>query len=256
VNRSTRRRSAFARRVAFGVVLVSALLGTSAANAATTTSTSPGPGAIAPVRSGDVRVVDDRTRSRDLERGGSATEFGLRLPDGAACPGDSQNDQWRVDTYIIPITDDPGTLQYDNIGPTGSNRSAVWGTDFTPVMNLFTIPNTVSGQPGVIDRLRPMSFGVFQPNTLPDGNYKIGVSCTYFGRTANYWDTEIVISNTPDDKPAQLTWRHASAPGADPQPSDAGTPAWVGISIALAAAAAIALAILFRQSRRRVSAGA
>lgn len=224
------------------------------ANAASTPTTPDGT-AIVARRAGDVRVVDEGSRSRDLQRGGSATEFALRPPDGASCPGDSQNDQWRVNTFIVPVDDDPGTLKYSVIGPTGTNQSAVWGTDFTPVLNQFTVPNDQPGKPGLIDRLRPMSYGVFQPRTLADGTYKIGVACTYFGWTADYWDTEIVITNTPSDEPAQLTWRLSSASAVAPETSS-GTPSWLIIGIAAAAAIVAVVVVRVVRGRQRVGVNA
>ena len=56
------------------------------------------------------------------ESGGSATQFSVDLPKDSMCPGDSENDNWRLQTFIIPGDVDPGTLTYSVIGPTGPKQ--------------------------------------------------------------------------------------------------------------------------------------
>src|SRR5262245_29250980 len=48
------------------------------------------------VDAGAVSVVAADDPSRVLTEGGSADAFTLRLPEDAVCPGDSANDDWRV----------------------------------------------------------------------------------------------------------------------------------------------------------------
>ena len=91
---------------------------------------------------------------------------------------------------------------------------------------------------GEIDQLPPMSFAVFPVGELPPGRYLIGISCTLFHVTADYWDAEIVISADPDDSPGQMGWRLASAPDVAVRTDD-GSPASRGPIIAIAAAVAI-----------------
>jgi hypothetical protein len=47
---------------------------------------------------------------------------------------------------------------------------------------------------------------------LPAGEYRLGISCTYFGDTAQYWDADIVIEDAADDQPAGFVWRLPEAP--------------------------------------------
>ncbi len=208
-------------------------------------NTPPDTSEVVARRSGDVTIVDGDSRAMELQRGGSATEFALEAPPAAACPGDSENDSWRVQTFVIPAADDPGTLAYTVIGPVAQYQWAVYGTDYTPVTDAFTVANDVAGMPARIADFRPMSFGVFVPGSAPDGTYRIGIACTWFGATADYWDTEIVITNDATDQPAQLTWRLADAPVN--APSDDSSAVWTWVIVGAAVAATLVVLVAWRR---------
>lgn len=158
-----------------------------------------------PVETGSVIVVD--VDGKALGQGRSATEFSLQLPQGAACPGDSETDQWRVQSFIIPADEDPGTIRYGVVGPESSGQFALYDIRTRPLVNILTQSNLGAGQPGLISALPLLSFAVFPPNTLAPGAYRFGLACTYFRQTAKYWDTEIEITSSPSDTPGQLVWR-------------------------------------------------
>ena len=74
-------------------------------------------GTATAAQSVDVRRAEVVAPSgRPIDGGGSATPFTLRLPDGAACPGDSANDGYRVNSYMVPLDVDPTTVTYLNAG--------------------------------------------------------------------------------------------------------------------------------------------
>jgi hypothetical protein len=168
---------------------------------------------IVPIRSGDVQIVDPARRGVEVDRGGSSTEFTLEPPAASECPGDSEHDSWRVQTFMVPADVDPGTIVFV-IGPTGEGQYPVYDKFTEPYVDRVTIPNAGAGLPARIDALPPMNFEVFPPGLLADGTYRIGIACSYFGATADYWDTQIIITSSPDDKPAQLVWRLAGTPAA------------------------------------------
>jgi hypothetical protein len=235
--------------VSLGGVLLAAA--TSASAFATTVPAPPDTSSITPVRRGDLTLVEADRRGVVRESGGSATQFSVDLPKDSVCPGDSENDNWRLQTFIVPGDVDPGSLEYSVIGPTGTKQYAIYDIFTAPVVDQLTVPNGEPGLPGRPTPFPPMSFAVFPPGEIPPGTYRIGVACTYFGATANYWDTEIIIAAEPKDEPAQLTWRLPSAPPATlsgtAAPSDF---PWTATFLAIAAGALLFVVFLNRRSSR------
>jgi hypothetical protein len=165
-----------------------------------------------PVREGDAAVVDGADGSHVLTHGQSATVFSLRLPAGAACPGDSANDQWRVQSFMVPAAIAAGAIHYNVAGPDGQDQYPLYMANTAQFVDSLTDPNAGPGQPGVIPAIPPLSLGAFPPGILPAGTYRIGIACTLSRQTAKYWDTEIVITSSPGDKPSQFVWRLLDVP--------------------------------------------
>lgn len=207
-----------------------------------------------PVDLGEATIVSEKREA--LPDGDGNTVFGLRLPSGASCPGDSEHDQWRVQTFIVPVDVDPGALTYDSVGPVGEGLYALYGIDTNPQVHGLTAPNGGSGLPGLIVGLRSMSFEVFPPGTLVEGTYRIGVVCTYFRETASYWEAAIEVTRDPENKPAEISWRAVSSPespteAAESEPTSAGSGSRAGVLVAAAGVAVFAAAYLARRSRRQ-----
>lgn len=204
-----------------------------------------------PVRAGDATIVDAYNQSKTLDHGSGKTTFSIRLPDGAACPGDSRNDQWRVQTFILPSGEDPIAVRYGPIGPepVGNGRYAMFGVDTIPYVHQLTRQNLSAGQPGVIAPLPPFSLAVVAGEQIPTGRYRLGVACTYFGETAVYWDTEVDLVDTGGGAPGKLTWH---LPGVVPSTSgsDGGVSPWIVVS---ALGGVPAMVIIGLVARRRDS---
>lgn len=201
-------------------------------------------------RAGDVTLLDADTRQRELTRGVSATEFAVVPPDGAECPGDSEHDSWRVQTFIVPAGVDPATIPYGADWPRYSEHMySLYDTITQPVVDVLTVPSRVDGGPGIIDQLPPVSFAVFPVGELPPGRYLIGIACTLFHVTGDYWDTEIVISTAPDDSPGQMAWRLAGTAETAPESTESDSSQWLLAAVAGGAAAVVGL-IWFRRRRR------
>lgn len=211
-----------------------------------------------PVDLGSIAIVLGDRPTQQVDEAGSGEEFGIRLPPGASCPGDSANDQWRVQTFIVPASEDPASLTYDAVGPVGDGLWALYGTDTNPLVHGLTARNSGPGEPGLITGLPSISFAVFPPGTLPDGTYRIGVACTHFRETASYWDTEIEIESSADDEPAGFVWKvldQSSASGASSQ--DAGGSNWAILAVvAVLAIAAGGFALTKRRRARQTTAHA
>lgn len=204
-----------------------------------------------PVDAGDVVVVDASNPLKELDHGGSATKFTLRLPADASCPGDSENDQWRVQSFLVPATDDPGALHYGEIAPEGDGLWALYSLDTHAFVHILTLANSQPGLPGRIETLPAFSFVLFPPGTLPDGHYRLGIACTLFRATAKYWDTELILTTSPDDQPGQLVWRVAGA-NADAPRSSAGSSdgRWAVVGVGVLGVAALIFVLRLRADRR------
>lgn len=197
-----------------------------------------------PVRAGDVVVVDSNDGSQALTHGKSETEFSLRLPQGAACPGDSANDQWRFQSFMIPAADALGTLHYNVGGPDGPGQYPLFQVSTSPMVDGLTNQNTRPGEPGVIPAIPPLSFGAFPPGLLPSGTYRIGIACTLSRQTAMYWDTEVVITSSASDRPSQFVWRLPDVPESV-NASNSGSSSWL-LLVGVSALGVVALAWFLR----------
>ncbi len=200
-----------------------------------------------PVDAGSVVLVSPEDLSKAVTHGSAKTPFTLRLPDPATCPGDSANDQWRIQTFSVPVTGEPSAIRYGPIGPepVGDGHYALFGVDTTPFVQELTLRNPGAGQPGVIPAFPAFSFEVVAGENVPAGSYQIGVACTYFGVTAKYWHTEVVLT----DNDGSLRWRLATAP-----PDVASSDSSSGVPTALVlggAAVLLAAALIWRRAATR-----
>lgn len=159
---------------------------------------------------GSVVIVDPLNVERAYQRGDSTSAFTLRLPDGATCPGDSANDGWRVQSFIVPAGTDLAALEFSanrpNHGEPASSRSLreINGGIFTQRM---TEPNQALGEPGRILALPPLTFAYFDTGTFPPGLYEIGVACTTPDwKVRRFWHAEIEFETAPDVEPGGMRW--------------------------------------------------
>lgn len=188
---------------------------------------------------------------RPLDGGGSATEFSLRLPSGAACPGDSANDGYRVNSYMVPVGVHPSTVIYNGLGPTppvlgdgSSFRQPLYDTETHPFVSAQTAEARAPGEPGPIVNVPVFSFAVYAPGDLPPGRYHVGLVCTLLNVVVSIWDTEMILSVAREDDPAQVTWTVSDAEAAG---GSTPTAALVGLAVAAA------LALTINRLRRRRS---
>lgn len=203
---------------------------------------------------GDVEIVSSNDPGTPVDRGNGFTVFGLRLPEGATCPGDSANDQWRTQTFMIPADQDPLELTYGAIGPEPWDSGEHWaffGTDTIPYVDVLLQRNSVAGQPGVIPTLPPFSFSVIAGENVPPQEYRIGVACTYFGVTTQFWDNRITVTSAGDD-PDEFTWRLADAPVEAPTDDDSSLPI-IPIAIGVVLVAGLGLFIWRRSGVRKLT---
>lgn len=166
----------------------------------------------------------------NLQSGDGATQWTLRLPAGASCPGDSPNNGWRWQTYMVPASVDPSTLTFGSTGPTplgtgasfrqplyfGTSQGASAGN---PVVNQQTPAASPAPGPGPIVNIPDFDLQVFTPGQIPAGVYNLGIACTLGGPSAtqmsNYWNVQMTIATgTASNGNAQVTWQNGTVPNA------------------------------------------
>ncbi len=170
-----------------------------------------------------VRVAPpDPTAGQPLLSGGSATPFALGLPTGAACTGDTAAGGYRVQSYMVPASVDPGALTFGPDGPTPADvgaalRQPLFSTASTPFVNVNTAVATSPGGPGLVTNLPTFSFAVFGssgPQVVPPGTYNIGYACTVGGEYAldKYWNARLTFVADATDQPSGITWTAVDTP--------------------------------------------
>ncbi len=179
-------------------------------------------GASSTAKRGEAQIVtpDD---SRDpnartpLTSGAAGTPFTLKLPSGAGCAGDSASAGYRVQSYMVSDSTDPGTLQFASNGPTPSATGANFAqglfdaTSTASYSNAQTAKADTPGGPGLILIVPSFNFAVFSPGDILPGTYNIGLACTLgpvsSTQLKNYWNTQVRF----DADPAGIKWTTASS---------------------------------------------
>lgn len=181
--------------------------------------------------------------------GGSATPFTVRLPDGAACPGDSADDGYRINSYMVPDDVDPSSISFDGTGPVPSVygrydtfRQPLYDVESNSFVSAQTANAPAPGQPGLIVNLPLYNFAVYGRDDLPVGRYHVGIVCTLLNEVMVGWDAQVEVNAAADD-PAGIHWQAIGyrAP-ADEGPSTA-------VLVALVVSAAVMAIVVLRRRR-------
>ena len=196
-------------------------------------------------RAGDAVVVAATDHSKELSGGDSSTEFSLRLPDGASCPGDSANDDYRIDSFLVPAADDPGSLTYSSIGPAGPGQIALYRTDTNQFVSALTQMNDRPDQPGLIPEVPALTFSVYGPGDVAAGSDRLGISCTLGPETIRYWDVPIELTVDPSSSSTPIRWTVTNPPASSS--NGTGPAMWLGL-VALGACVVGATFFLRRRS--------
>jgi len=145
-----------------------------------------------------------------LTAGGSATPFGVLLPGGARCPGDSTKHPWyRASSYLLPKGTSPTTVNFKQLLPDRGLYFAAFGA---PWMH-----QNVEKGTGLVQVPESFDISRFGPsNLLASGaqtaSWDGGVACVAdaTGIVSNYWNVEFTFRRSTTD-PGGFTWT-ATAP--------------------------------------------
>lgn len=188
-------------------------------------------------RAGSVTIMRVDDPGTSMQSGTAEDRFVVKVPVRAACPGDSLNDDYRVQSFLVPATDDPGTLEYEAVKPAGDGRWALWNTYGSRWVQKATSPNAGPGSPGLIDESPALTMSFFKPGQIPPGSYRIGIACTLGTSTKRYWDAVIDVTSDESVGGPQVRW---TVVGQIPVSSGA-APHWLVPAIA----AAVLFVLLF-----------
>ena len=201
-------------------------------------------------------VVDAVNTGRELDEFDSATAFRLRLPDGASCAGDSANDDYRVQTFLVPADTDLSSMKYRSRSPDGSDLyRALRYSDGESAIQLPTDQNSEAGQPGlIVEPALPYTFAFYSENSLPPGSWKLGVACTPADWIVDrFWAAEVQLESAPDVVPGGLRIRVVQTEDAGSAAQSNGNPPVVAILAGSALAIAAIVLVLRRSSKSNVT---
>lgn len=157
-----------------------------------------------------------------LDSGVEDTEFTLRLPPGAGCPGDSKDGGYRVTSYVVPSTKDPATLVFDSEGPQPQQFGPPQSTFAQPLWDVFGSPYIVAqtadadppGGQGPIINVAAFSFDVYEEvgtgYEIPAGEYNVGIACFVPAEGApaplqSFWNVEMSVTQSAET-PSVMGW--------------------------------------------------
>jgi hypothetical protein len=187
-----------------------------------------------------------------LDSGGSSTEYGVELPSGAKCPGDSAHDGYRVYTYLIPkgvsLTSLSlkgelpfrGTAAYPYYGyvADGTYYGGVDTDEFTG--QISTLPSAFTWS-----RLTPSDLFA---HGVKSAVWEGGIACaTADGTVTNYWNSEIEFTASSSD-PGGFTWTVLHRPA-----SSIDLAKWISVGLIILAIGFGANALVLRRRQREAS---
>jgi hypothetical protein len=184
-----------------------------------------------------------------LDSGGSATSFGVALPAGASCPGDTAHQGYHVYSYLVPEGISPTAVSFKTGLPSKGYGYFAYGAYYGAI-------NTAEGT-GQITSL-PAQFTLSRLSVLPRTDlfphgakrttWESGIACAdTHGVVTNYWNAGIVLTASASDS-GGFTWKVIAPP---PAPNNVGL--WVGVGLVVVA---VGLGITaFALSRRRRTTG-
>ena len=146
-----------------------------------------------------------------LSTGGSDTSYGVILPSGASCPGDTAHDGYHVFSYLVPKGVSPTSVSFKT-----GEMSKYYG--FISYGAYYGAINTAENTGQIIGIPSAFTWSRLTPKDLfPDGQKSAvwdgGIACAdVHGNVTDYWNSEITFTASSSD-PGGFTWKvvHQSA---------------------------------------------
>ena len=181
-----------------------------------------------------------------LRSGGPATHYGVLLPAGARCPGDTAKDGYRVFSYLVPGGVSPTQVSFKGVIPSRYYGYIALGEYYFGAENTAPDTGQILGMPAffVFSRLTP---GFLFDAGATEATWDGGIACANdHGQVTNYWNTRFVFTASSSD-PGGFTWR-VEDPIRVPVAGQGGFPTW--LALVLAGCALVAAGVVLNVGRR------
>jgi hypothetical protein len=140
-----------------------------------------------------------------LNSGGSATLYGVQLPSGASCPGDTAHDGYLVYSYLVPAGVSPTVVSFKTGDPSKYYGYISEGSYYGAI-NTAENTGEIVGLPPQFTWSRLTPADLFPPGAST-ATWDGGIACAdTHGVVTNYWNSEIVFDASAKD-PGGFTWR-------------------------------------------------
>ncbi len=195
-------------------------------------------------------IITQPGQTKPLDSGGSATEYGVELPGGAKCPGDTAHDGYRVYSYLIPKGVSLPSLTVRGETPFRGQAGhpyfgfIAFGAEYEAI-NTDDNTGEIATLPWEFTWSRLTPADLF-PKGEKSAVWNGGIACaTADGVVTDYWNTEIEFTVSSSDS-GGFTWRVL-----DPQPSSVNWGVRISIALIVLGVAFAVIALLFGLRQRR-----
>jgi hypothetical protein len=190
--------------------------------------------------------------STPLGSGGSATPYGVVLPAGASCPGDTAHDGDHVYSYLVPKGASPTDVSFKTGIPSRWFGYIAEGAYYGAV-NTAESTGQIVGLPTSFTWARLTASDLF-PGGARTATWEGGIACAdTHGVVTDYWNSEIRFTADASD-PGGFTWV-VVAQGQVAVTSSSNLGLWVGLGLLVVASGATAYALMLRRRARADRAG-
>jgi hypothetical protein len=192
-------------------------------------------------------VITQPGQLTPLNSGGSATTYGVLLPSGASCPGDTAHDGYHVFSYLVPEGVSPTAVSFKTGDPSKFYGYIANGAYFGAV-NTALDTGAVAALPEAFTWSRLTPEELFAKGTT-SATWEGGIACAdVHGHVTDYWNSQIVFTASTTDH-GGFTWRVIQTPASTSR--DVGL--WVGVVLGLLAVASAVVAIVLGRRRQEVA---
>jgi hypothetical protein len=201
-----------------------------------------GTASVAGAATAGAEVIVSPGTTKALASGASSTPYGVVLPTGAACPGDTAHDGYHVFSYLVPQGSSPTDVSFKT-GEPSTGFGYISAGAYSGAVNTAESTGQVVGLPTdfVWTRLTPQDLF---PTGATSATWNGGIACAdTHGQVTDYWNSTIRFTADAAD-PHGFTWKVIDQGTVQSTPP---VGLWVGIGLLVIAAGAGATALRMRR---------